>query len=90
MAKRYPQSWWCFFRDNSTIRNLVAYFIKERGQTLTGLAKIAGCQPNQIRKYLDDKKPHITQYQLMAICNHLGIEPSMQVGLTDAVSALNP
>lgn len=91
MAKRHPQSWWCLFRDDSTVRLLVAKLIKSRGLYLKDVAKVAGCAPGQVTNYLMNKKPSITQYQLMSICLHLGIEVSAQVVLTPAaVTSLRP
>ena len=87
MAKRHVQSWWWLFRDDSTIRLLVTKLLKARGLQLKELAKVANCAPYQIGNYLKDKKPSITQYQLMSICLYLGIEVSANVELTPAAAA---
>jgi len=87
MAKRHIQSWWCLFRDDSVVRLLVTRLTKARGLYLKDLAKVAGCAPYQVGNYLNDKKPSITQYQLMSICLFLGIEVSAQVELTPSAAA---
>lgn len=78
---------WCFLRDDYRIKTLIKNKIKERKLKLVTLAEMTGIDTYRISRYLNQKHidglPSVTQYQLIKICNTLGIEVSLSIKLKE-------
>lgn len=70
---------WCHLRDNTTLRLAVQHRIKERKLKLMDLERATGIQAYRISRYLNKRKPHLNQFQLVNLCRYLNIVVKLQV-----------
>lgn len=75
------QAKWCLFRDNSTVRFAVAHQKKVGNYKLMDLERMTGIQAYRISRYLHGRKPNLNQFQLMTLCDKLGIDVKINVEL---------
>lgn len=68
-------------RDNHQLHTLVTYKIKRLRETkkLTEIANKCDIPVDRLSKYIYRRKPNLTQFQLIKLCDYLGIEVSLNV-----------
>lgn len=77
-----PASSWNFLRDNTALRSVISYKIETGKHKLVDLAEKIGINHDHlIGLYLKNKKPSLTNYQIVKLADVLGIEVSLKIEL---------
>ncbi len=72
-------SGWSFLRDSVQLRAGIKYRMDELDISIVDMAKAIGTQPDRVSKYLRGVKPSLTNWQLVKLANHLGLEVELNV-----------
>lgn len=81
MPNRLPQASWNFLRDNSRLHGVISHRIDKIGFKKAGAD--LGINPYLISWYLKDKKPNLSNYDIIRLCTYLGIEIDISVKLDE-------
>ena len=69
------------FRNSDNVRDAIKFRIQERGIMQKKLAEDLGIAPYRISRYLNDKIPNLSQYQLYKVCDKLDIDVKIVIKL---------
>lgn len=76
-----PSSGWSFLRDSSRLRGIIKYKIENSDKKLVDIAAEVGIRVDSMSKYLRAVKPSLTDYAVLKLADHLGIEVTLEVRL---------
>lgn len=71
----------CIFRDSEKVRAVVEMMFKRKGLSQKELSLLSGVKNNHLSNYFNRKPYSITQEQLVAICDVLGIDLDVKITL---------
>jgi hypothetical protein len=75
---RSVASKWCLLRDDTTLRTAIVYKIKSQKLRLADLERETGIQAYRISRYINGRKPHLSQFQLVSLAKFLGIQVTLE------------
>lgn len=78
-----PKSSWCILRNSTKLRTLIKYKIRSKEFKIVETAEKAGVETYRLSRYLNSRTPNLTQFQLMKVCDLLGIEVSLDINIID-------
>lgn len=78
-----PSSYWCMIRSSPKLRELVKYKLEQKDKTLKEICKEIGIKQSRLSKYLNNRSPNITQFQLMQVLRYLGIEVTLDIKIVE-------
>lgn len=74
---------WCILRNSSQLRTLIQYKIRQKDWLIKETAEKAGVETYRLSRYLNRRTPNLTQFQLMKVCEVLGVEVSLDIKILD-------
>ncbi len=82
-GQKFARKNWCLLRDNERLRATIEFKIKQSGLSLVQLGKLSGLDPKRISRWRLMYTRHLTQHQLITLCNTLGIDVDLTVKFKD-------
>lgn len=78
-----PASRWNFLRENSKLKGVISQRISERGLSQADISNEIGINIYDLKHYLEDIPPNLTNIQIMYLCKILGIEVDLDIEFAD-------
>lgn len=67
-------SGWSFLRDSTQVRAGIKYRMDTLDKSIVEVAQVIRTDPDRVSKYLRGVKPSLTNWQIIQLANHLGLE----------------
>lgn len=80
------QSQWNFLRENSILRGAISFSIDFKELKLIQIERALGISAYKISAYLKNRRPSMSNYDIIRLCEYLGIELSLKINACGDVS----
>ncbi len=84
--KKNPQSSWNLLRENNRLRGLLQYQLDQAGLSYRDVGDDLGIAQWSVMRYFTGQTPNITNMQILAICEYLGVEVGLDVKILPSLS----
>ena len=72
---------WCFLRTSQKLRAAVRFKLQEKGNPWNHIESTLGIRRYRISSYLNGMDLPMTQYDLIRLCNYLGLKVDIDVSI---------
>lgn len=76
---RTPLSGYCIVRNDLRLREIIKYYMGVKGYNYTSLSERLDLNDSNIRKFVEKGMKTVSQYNVIRICDELGIEISLEI-----------